>query len=152
METTVSRELMGTEFNPFLRTQLWEEREGGRLSLLSALARLGLDPWGEAADLARLPRPAAAARLADLLGRLPGSAPEDEREIACQKSVSLLPLDRHAAIATNRLGRPPRLPMMMLAVWIGVLLTMTWLDGRAPSSGEAHGPSARSKSSATASR
>ena len=41
------------------------------LSVLSALARLDLDPWFEAASLSRLPTPAATQRLASLLSTLP---------------------------------------------------------------------------------
>ena len=40
------------------------------LSVLSALARLDLDPWFEAASLSRLPAPAATQRLASLLSTL----------------------------------------------------------------------------------
>jgi hypothetical protein len=42
-----------------------------QLSVLSALARLDVDPWQEAASLARLPGPTAAQRLASLIAALP---------------------------------------------------------------------------------
>ena len=42
------------------------------LSVLSALARLDIDPWQEAANLARLPRETATERLATLIAKLPG--------------------------------------------------------------------------------
>ncbi|MBI3514582.1 MAG: hypothetical protein HY060_11035 [Proteobacteria bacterium] len=44
------------------------------LSVVSALARLGCDPWREAARLAGLPKPQAAAALVGLFGRLPDAA------------------------------------------------------------------------------
>jgi hypothetical protein len=42
------------------------------LSVLSALARLGVDPWQEAATLAGLPRETAIQRLTTLIAQLPG--------------------------------------------------------------------------------
>jgi hypothetical protein len=44
------------------------------LSVLSALARLNLDPWHEAAELSDLPKDTAAQRLAALIALLPGDA------------------------------------------------------------------------------
>jgi hypothetical protein len=41
------------------------------LSVLSALARLNVDPWAEAARLSALPKYMAAQRLASLFARLP---------------------------------------------------------------------------------
>lgn len=49
------------------------EGNGSQLSVLSALARGGLDPWQEAERLARLPRSAAADGLARLIAALPSS-------------------------------------------------------------------------------
>jgi hypothetical protein len=42
------------------------------LSVLSALARLGLDPWKEATELSELPSDRATQRFAALIVRLPG--------------------------------------------------------------------------------
>jgi hypothetical protein len=58
--------LIGPEFDKFLGASI-----GENLSVLSALARLDVDPWQEATSLARLPREAAAARLTALIEALP---------------------------------------------------------------------------------
>lgn len=63
-----------SRFNAFLFTVIGEEENGQRLTVLSALARLGPNPWAEAARLSEMPRADAAADLADSLARLP----EDE--------------------------------------------------------------------------
>jgi len=62
------------------------------LSVLSAFARLDLDPWQEAAELARLPGKAATQRLTSLIAELPDvpSAPSDAGTIAA-RLVALLP-------------------------------------------------------------
>ena len=58
------------EFDGFLFSSVGEEVDGVPLSVLSALARLGLDPWDEAARLAHLTREAAAEQLARMIARL----------------------------------------------------------------------------------
>jgi len=63
--------LIGPEFDQFLGASIGEDRNGTRLSVLSALARLDVDPWKEATSLARMPREAAAVRLTELIEALP---------------------------------------------------------------------------------
>src|SRR5437016_2699056 len=58
------------EFDRFLFASVGEEVDGVPLSVLSALARLELDPWDEAARLAHLTREAAADQLARMIARL----------------------------------------------------------------------------------
>jgi len=62
------------------------------LSVLSALARLDIDPWLEVAELARLPGETATLRLASLIAALPDwrSGHLDPRTIAAQL-IALLP-------------------------------------------------------------
>src|SRR5208283_4470219 len=63
--------LIGPEFDEFLGAPIGEDRNGTTLSVLSALARLDVDPWREATSLARMPREAAAERLTALIDALP---------------------------------------------------------------------------------
>ena len=51
--------LIGPEFEKFLCAPIGADRNGTGLSVLSALARLNVDPWQEATSLARMPREAA---------------------------------------------------------------------------------------------
>ncbi len=66
-----SRSFLGSEFNEFLFAPIGEDRNGMLLTVVSALARLDLDPWQEATKLARLPGATATERLASLLATLP---------------------------------------------------------------------------------
>lgn len=59
-------------YNDFLFAPLGHDAAGTELTVLSALTRLGIDPWQEAARLADLPRAAAASALATAIARLPG--------------------------------------------------------------------------------
>src|SRR5271157_3271525 len=63
--------LIGPEFDEFIGASIGEDRNGTGLSVLSALARLDVDPWQEATSLARMPREAAAVRLNALIDALP---------------------------------------------------------------------------------
>lgn len=60
-----------SEFNDFLFASVGEEESGAELSVLSALARLDMDPWSEAARLSELTREAATSALAATLQSLP---------------------------------------------------------------------------------
>jgi hypothetical protein len=64
MESAVAKSPLGSEFDAFLFAPLGEDRNGLPLSVVSHLARMNLDPWQEAGDLATLPAEAAARRLA----------------------------------------------------------------------------------------
>lgn len=72
MTHSASGSLLGPEFDDFLYAPIGEEKNGMLLSVLSALARLDLDPWQEATELAGLPRENATQRLASLIATLPG--------------------------------------------------------------------------------
>ena len=62
------------------------------LSVLSALVRLGLDPWEEAGRLSSLPAPEAADQLARLIAELPKmSRPLQEARAIAEGLVGLLP-------------------------------------------------------------
>jgi hypothetical protein len=63
--------LIGSEFDKFLCAPIGEDRNGTMLSVLSALARLDVDPWQEATSLARMPKEAATVRLSALIEALP---------------------------------------------------------------------------------
>jgi hypothetical protein len=60
------------EFDDFLYAPIGADDGEMQLSVLSALARLDLDPWQEAAELSELPKGTATQRLAALIARLPG--------------------------------------------------------------------------------
>ncbi|PWK61339.1 hypothetical protein [Roseicyclus mahoneyensis] len=60
----------GTPFDGFLYAELGEDSAGNSVTVLSALARLGLDPWDEAEALSDLSRDGAMAQLGGHLARL----------------------------------------------------------------------------------
>jgi hypothetical protein len=60
-----------TAFDDFLYACVGEEKNGTELTVLSALTRLGFDPWVEAARLSDLPEKAATQALATIVAGIP---------------------------------------------------------------------------------
>ena len=113
MTPTASTPSLGSEFNDFLFALVGEDHNGMPLSVVSLLARMDLDPWVEAANLAALPAETAARKLASWLDALsdPALRPAspDTRAV---RLIALLPrraipnspppLDRTGAVAAAR--------------------------------------------------
>lgn len=84
-----------SEFNNFLFASVGEGRNGVELTVLTMLARLELDPWLEAARLAKLSKEAATEALAVKIADISRSemALSDPRLIAI-RLIDLLPSSR----------------------------------------------------------
>jgi hypothetical protein len=97
--------LLNTEFNDFLFAPIGTEKNEMLLSVLSALARLGIDPWQEAARLTLLPKELATQRLTSMVEGLPGGqwAPSDSRIIAA-RLVQLLPARNNTKASSNSMA------------------------------------------------
>jgi hypothetical protein len=80
------------DLNKFLFAEVGDEIDGMPLSVISALTRLGLDPWKEAGRLSSLHNGEAAGQLARLIAEVPGASRRlgEAREIA-NGLVLLLP-------------------------------------------------------------
>jgi hypothetical protein len=81
--------LIGPEFDEFLYAPIGAGRTG--LSVLSALARLNVDPWQEATSLALMPREAAVVRLTALIDALPNEGTIGIPTTIAADLVALLP-------------------------------------------------------------
>jgi hypothetical protein len=91
-----------SELNDFLFALIWEEKSGLQLTVLSAFARLGLDPWKEAARLSELPKEAAIDALKGLIADFPGGDRKlsDSQKIAI-RLVNLLPRSGSGSARTS---------------------------------------------------
>jgi len=69
-----------TDFDAFLFAPVGEDTNGMPLTLLTVLARLGVDPWEEAAELARLSLEPALQRLTSRLEAMPHGRPASAAE------------------------------------------------------------------------
>jgi hypothetical protein len=99
------------EFEDFLHAPIGMESNEMLLSVLSALARLNLDPWKEAAELSELPKDPATQRLAALIVRLPGGrwTQADSMRIA-HRLIELLP--RRSSPSVPLIERTHGIPRM----------------------------------------
>ena len=100
MKSVVPKSRLGSEFDDFLFTPLGEDRNGLPLSVVSLFARMNMDPWQEAGNLAALSADAAAKRLAVSLDTLtdPALRPANPGETVL-RLLALLP--RHTATAVE---------------------------------------------------
>jgi hypothetical protein len=84
--------LLQSEFNDFLYAPIGAERNDSVLSVLSALARTGIDPWQEAARLAQLSKALATQRLTAIIAGLPdGQWAQTETGAIAARLIELLP-------------------------------------------------------------
>lgn len=92
MARSASASRRPSEFEDFLFAPIGAERNGMLLSVLSALARLDLDPWREAADLARMSKKMATERMTLLISTLPDrTSAQANPEAIAARLVALLP-------------------------------------------------------------
>jgi hypothetical protein len=126
--------LIGSEFDEFLGASIGEDRNGTGHTVLSAFARLNVDPWQEARSLARTPRNAAVVRLNALIDALPSEPAIDIRggTIAADL-VALLPRDEklnvrspYNVFAAARSGQTHIL--MALSAFVIMLFTVLLLS------------------------
>jgi hypothetical protein len=134
MARSLTVSALGPEFENFLFSPIGEDRNDMPVSVLSALARLGFDPWQEAAELAQLPRETATRRLASSIAALPDwpTAHLQDGTIAA-RLVALLPrkadpetVSRDVSLNVDDVTKF-RSGMYMYVVLIVVMLTAQWL-------------------------
>jgi hypothetical protein len=118
---------LGPAFNRFLFAVVGTDRHGGQLSVVSALARLDLDAWAEAAALARLPRNVAVLRLSGLLRKYV-EIPQitQEAELVAARLIALLP---EGATPRALHKAPSRLAAALGGAGLGMLIALGVMIG-----------------------
>ncbi len=126
--------LAQSEFNDFLFEFVVDEKDGHYLTVISALARLDLNPWDEAARLAQLPRAGAIDELTAVIRdqETEDWQPTDPRSIAT-RLVDFLPKYRAASATPRPPGvtktkRPKSAPreILMWLVFATVVVVVVW--------------------------
>lgn len=85
--------LQHAAFDTFLLSNLYTERTGMAVTVLSAISRLNEDPWDQARRLSGMPKAAAIDDLARMIARLPVSPwPPHEAANIAARLVPLLPM------------------------------------------------------------
>jgi hypothetical protein len=92
MANTDAFAIQRSDLNGFLFADVGTEANGMTLSVLSTLARQGMDPWDEAGRLARQPKAKAVEGLARMIANLPSSLwPLPDATPIAARLVALLP-------------------------------------------------------------
>jgi hypothetical protein len=127
---------LGSEFDDFLLAPIGDDNNGMQLSVLSALARLDVDPWEQAATLARLPADSATRKLTGMIAALPpGPSARPEPAIIAARLILLLPGRVGAEVpsrpASPSVGTVTRFPtftyLILYAIFMLLMLSMRWL-------------------------
>jgi len=129
MARSASVSHLSSEFDEFLFAQIGEDTSGMRLSVLSALARLNLDPWQEAAELARLPQGTATQRLSSLIATLPnGPSSHLDLGTTAARLISFLPAHPSSRVLLRGTGVPTnsRAVLFMIIVMV-FMLAVEWI-------------------------
>ena len=129
------------EFERFLYASVGEDRNGYVVTVLSTLARLGLDPWKETAELVALGRDAAGSRLGKLLARFADvPALESDHGRVAGALSQLLPesppsqtLKRAAStVSLGRFGKSGAIWTILAIVFFLYQLMSTFASGSGP--------------------
>lgn len=92
-----------SRYNDFLFASICDGANGMRLSVLSALARMDVDPWEQATCLASMPKAAAEKTLISTLDLISGKSWErPEAEAIAARLVRLLPEGSGAEITSAK--------------------------------------------------
>jgi len=114
------------QFNAFLFAPVGEDRKGTLVSVLSTLARFGVDPWKEAEALAGLPQADAVDRLNEMILALADvpSASADHHGIA-SRLIALLPQPGTAQTTVRKAaGSMPPEQRSQVILWTGIVLIL----------------------------
>jgi hypothetical protein len=128
-----------------------DDNNGMPLTVLSALARLDVDPWEEASKLTQLPQESAVTQLASLLGAL-RNAPMAGLDLAriAAALIALLPRPRNRAphmLDTFAQVAPTKHPaavssLLTVLAYVAFMLLSHWLIGSLQTPGQMQAPSA----------
>ncbi len=90
--------LLHSDLNDFLFASVGDQQNGMPLNVVSALTRLDVDPWEEAARLAALPKVLAAEALEPMIALLPiFRRQQSDNLVISQRLVELLPAGQQTA-------------------------------------------------------
>jgi hypothetical protein len=129
MDNRLSVSSFTSRYNQFLYAPICDEANGMQLSVLSALARMDVDPWQEATRLAAMPKAIAERTLVSTLDQVFGkSCHRSETEVIAARLVQLLPQpDQGVTITPTEPARVGAQRTYWL-VWLGFALAISLLS------------------------
>ena len=147
--SAVTTARLGREFDKFLYASVGDDNNGMPLTVLSALARMDVDPWEEASKLTQLPQESAVTQLASLLGAL-RNAPGAGLDLAriATSLIALLPCSRDRAppmLKAFAQAAPTKHPaavstLLTVMTYLIFMLVSQWLMGNLQAPRRMHAP------------
>jgi hypothetical protein len=120
---------LSSRYDHFLFAPICGEANGMQLSVLSALARMDVDPWEEATRLAAMPKASAERTLASILDRvLPESRNPPQTEVIATRLVQLLPQRGDGVTIAPTAGARNGAQRTYWLVWLGFALALSLLS------------------------
>jgi hypothetical protein len=118
----IQASVISSEFNDFLFAPIGEQENETPVSVLSALARLDVEPWQEAARLAQLPKHQAIQDLGSIIGGLPGGRwKASESNMIAARLVELLPSRNNSKASADNISRHIVLSLALMLVIFAVV-------------------------------
>jgi hypothetical protein len=144
--------LRDSSLNAFLFSDVGVEGNGTGLTILSLLARLGKDPWDEAAVWASKPKDAAIGLLTDSISQMPPNQQAfDDAHLTASRLVNLLPAPQAssgAAAIRPALAAIPKGSLWVLLYLSLFLLLNVWMTAN-PQTGPAGTPAFHAAAAST---
>ena len=110
--------LLHSELNDFLFAQMGEEESGAPLSVLSALTRMGVDPWEEGARLSDMPKEVAARGLVSMIEMFPREKRGSSDVLALAERLAALLPQRNPGRATAAVASEAGRRVASPALWL----------------------------------
>ena len=124
---------LGPEYDKFLYTIVGNETNGMQLTMASAIARSGADPWKEAARISKLPEDAALRVLTRLMPDLPSAERKPaDGQITADRLFSLLPKHKHVLAITKANGVRTEVVTVALVLALCASVMLAYLFTTAP--------------------
>ena len=120
---------LNPRYEDFLFAPICEDANGMRLSVLSALARMNIDPWEEASRLAAMPKAIAEKTLLSILDRVSGrSWKSPEAAAIAARLVGLLPQPGEVGtVAATGTAKGSAQRTSFWWVWLSFYLAMSFI-------------------------
>ena len=125
---------LSARYDDFLYARVCDEPNGMHLSVISALARMNVDPWDEAKRLAAMPKAMGERALVSILGLVSGSrCKSPEAEAIAARLIRLLPQPGEGTpTAANRTAVGAAQSAGNWWLWVCFALAMSFLMPHQP--------------------
>jgi hypothetical protein len=118
----------GNGLHPFLHAVIGQDSQGADVTMLSALARQGLDPWSEGVELSRLGHETALKRIDSRLGLvLDVETLTSDRPAVARRLAGLLPTSRVTPVAAAVQGAVARTPLRNPGLILAIIILVAFI-------------------------